>query len=382
MPHPEDLRFLQHAESKGLLGSEKAAECLQAIEASEQAGRPVRAAQVILRERLMASDHVVSILKQIRDMANDSQNLIGSDTWSELTAASTAASPVALGQEIAGFELKREIARGGMGILYEAWGGGERVAFKVLSLQAASSEIVVKRFQEEARVAEKLQHPNLIRLRSHGSAPPSLHYLVFDFFEGKSLADLIRPGRLSAKKCLDVMGTVANACSFMHSRGVVHRDMKPSNILVGRGGAMCLADFGLAKDTARYDAQLTQMGFGKLLGTPAYMSPEQARGELDRVGPHSDVYAMGSVIFRSLTGRYPFAFNNYMKTLQAIAVGPAPRLKSLRPDAPDELDDLVARVMSHEPEGRPSALEVAFDIKRFLGKGPLLMPPAPPGAAV
>ncbi|MGE0711519.1 MAG: serine/threonine-protein kinase [Planctomycetota bacterium] len=382
MPHPEDIRFLQHAQNKGLLAPAAAEHCLRSLEEGDRAGRPVRVAQVIIRDRLMASDHVVAILKQIRDVSTGQQNLIGSDTWSELTAVTRAASPVDVGHVVAGFELKREIARGGMGILYEAWAGGERVAIKVLSVQAASSEPVVRRFQEEARLAASLQHPNLIRLRACGQLPPSLHFIVFDFFDGKSLADLIRPGRLTPRKCLEVVATVADACSAMHARGVTHRDIKPSNILVGKASAVVLADFGLAKDAARYDAQLTQLGFGKLLGTPAYMSPEQADGELARVGPASDVYALGSVIFRALTGRYPFAFDSYMKTIQAIARGPAPRLRGLRPDAPEALDQLVARVMAQSPERRPSSLEVSAELRRLLASEPLIMPPAPPSAAV
>lgn len=381
MPHPDDVRFLRHAQTKGLLDEAKANRCLQTLVQSEQQGKPLRVAQILLRERLMASDHVAAILKQIRDVATPQQNLIGSETWSELTV-NDPVSPIEVGKSLAGFTLKREIAKGGMGLLFEAWSGGERVAIKVLSVQAVSSAAVVARFKQEAELLARLEHKNLIRVRTHGHEPPNVHYMVSDFFEGKSLADLIRPGRLTPKKCLEVVSIVAEACSFSHMKQVVHRDIKPSNILVGKGGAVCLTDFGLAKDVARTDAQLTQMGFGKLLGTPAYMSPEQARGELSKVGPASDVYSLGSVIFRGLTGRYPFAFNSYMKTVQAIALGPAPRLKSLRPDAPEALDDLLARAMAQEPAQRPSALQLSADLKRLLSSERLLMPPAPPGAAV
>ncbi|HBP17023.1 MAG TPA: hypothetical protein DEA08_04400, partial [Planctomycetes bacterium] len=273
MPHPDDVRFLRHAQTKGLLDEALADRCLQSLAQSEQQGKPVRVAQILLRERLMASDHVAAILKQIRDVATPQQNLIGSETWSELTV-NDPVSPVQIGQTLAGYELKREIAKGGMGLLYEAWRSGERVAVKVLSAQAVSSAAVVARFTQEAELLARLEHPNLIRVRTHGHEQPDVHYMVSDFFEGKSLADLIRPGRLTPKKCLEVVSVVADACLYMHAKQVVHRDIKPSNILVGKGGAVCLTDFGLAKDVARTDAQLTQMGFGKLLGTPAYMSPE------------------------------------------------------------------------------------------------------------
>ena len=122
------------------------------------------------------------------------------------------------------------------------------------------------------------------------------------------------------------------------------------------------------------------MGFGKLLGTPAYMAPEQARGELSRVGAATDVYAIGAVLFRALTGRYPFASNSYMKTIQSIALGPIPRLNSLRPDVPPALDDLVAGAMSLEPEQRPDMATLAAGLEQL--ESQILMPPAPPSNAV
>jgi len=270
-----------------------------------------------------------------------------------------------------------------MGILYEAVHPAHprrRFAFKVLTPQAAASEVVVARFRQEAMLAATLSHPNLVKVHQAG-VERGVHYLVEDYFDGRSLADLIRPGRLAPKKALQVIQEVAGACAYMHGQGVIHRDIKPANIMVGKGGQVCLTDFGLAKDVARVDSRLTQMGLGKLLGTPAYMAPEQAGGQLDQVGPWTDVYAMAAVIFRALTGRYPYARGSYMATVQAIATEDAPRLSSCRPDAPAALDELVAQAMHHEPRVRPTAADLGSGLQQVLAQ-PLLMPPAPPSEAV
>ena len=253
------------------------------------------------------------------------------------------------------------------------------MAIKVLSHEASGSPDVVAHFEEEGRLASNLSHPNLIKVH-HYAVEGGVHFQVMDFFDGKPLSDLIRPGRLTPKKALSTLAKVSEACSAMHAKGVIHRDIKPASIMVGRGGRVCLMDLGIAKDTARFDGQLTQMGFGKLLGTPAYMAPEQARGEFDNIGPWSDVYAMGAVIYRALTGQYPFACGAYMKTVQAIATQPAPLLSTLRPDAPQALTDLISNSMSHETADRPTAK--AFGLSLSALEETLLMPPGPAGPDV
>ncbi len=368
--------MLQRAQTLGLLSGEQASACLQEL----NSGTALRLPQVLLRSRLMKGDIIMALFQQVRDLATPQHSVIGSQTSAQIQTVSDVIPQVRSGDSLAGYVLQREVARGGMGFLFEAKNeAGARVAIKVLSHEAAGSADVVTRFEEEGRLASNLSHPNLIKIHNYG-VERGVHYQIMDFFDGKPLSDLIRPGRLTPKKALSTLAKVAEACSYMHANGVVHRDIKPASIMVGRGGRVCLMDLGIAKDTARFDNQLTQMGFGKLLGTPAYMAPEQARGEFESIGPWSDVYAMAAVIYRALTGEYPFACGAYMKTVQAIATQPAPLLSSLRPDAPQELTDLLTKSMSHVPTERPSA--AAFGQALTALEETLLMPPGPPAEEV
>ncbi len=382
MPHPDDLRFLRHAQTKGLLDEERAAYCRRVLSESEAGGRPQRAAQVIIRERIMASDHVAAILKEIRDVATATQAVVGEETWAGQQLQAQTAPPVTPGTVVDGFSVTRELGRTGLWSTYEAAREGRRFALKVLAPAVTTSADVVARFHAESERAQTLApHPNLIPVVAFGEAG-GLHYRASDYVEAKSLADFIRPGRLAPKKCLEVCAAAAEGLSYLHSLGMVHRDVKPSNVLVGSNKAVHLVDLGLAKDAARVDGALVQIGFAKLIGTPAYVSPEQARGELEQISTASDVYSLGATIFRALTGRYPFAFNAYTRTIQAIAIGPAPQLVALRPDAPASLNALVLGAMAQDPGARPSAAQFASDLRGLLQVERFLMPPAPPGAAV
>ncbi|MBL4850560.1 MAG: serine/threonine protein kinase [Planctomycetes bacterium] len=382
MPHPDDLRFLRHAQTKGLLDEERATYCRDVLAQSEQNGAPQRVAQVLIRERIMASDHVAAILKEIRDVATGSQAVVGEETWAGQQLQAQSGPPVSIGDEVGGFSLTRELGRTGLWSTYEAKRDGRRFAIKILGPAVTSSDDLVGRFYAESERAHSLPaHPHLLPVVAFGSQGP-LHFRVCDYVEAKSLADFVRPGRLAPKKCLEVCTAAAEALAFLHSQGMVHRDVKPSNILIGSNKAVHLNDLGLAKDSARVDAQLAQVGFAKLIGTPAYISPEQARGELEEISTASDVYSLGATIFRALTGRYPFAFNAYMRTIQAIALGPPPALSSLRPDAPPALNDLVLAAMSQDPGARPTATQFSQELGALLARERLLMPPGPPGAAV
>lgn len=380
--HPDDLRFLRHAQTKGLLDEERAARCRALLEQGEAAGRPMRAAQVLIRERIMASDHVAAILKEIRDVATPHQAVVGEETWSLQQRQAEVLPEVEVGATIDGFQVVRDLGRSGLAATFEATRDGRRFALRVLGGALSGSPEIVGRFHAESQRAHALpDHPNVVAVVAYGQHGPS-HYRVSDYIDAKSLADFIRPGRLAPKKCLEVCAAVAEGCAFLHAQGMVHRDIKPSNVLVGSNKAVHLTDLGLAKDAARVDPRLVQAGFAKIIGTPAYVSPEQARGEVETVGTASDVYSIGAVIFRALTGRYPFAFNAYLRTVQAISLGPAPRLTTLRPDAPPALDALVAQAMAQEPHARPTAAELGRSLRTLLEQERLLMPPAPPGAAV
>ena len=379
VPHSHDVQLLQIAQARGLIGESMAAACMSEIIASERGGRPLRLAQVLLRRRILSASLIQGLMQEMRDVSASGEKVVGSDTFHAMNAsADNSTGPQ--GDAIGGYALLRELARGGMGILFEGRSPqGAPVAVKVLSAEAMQDPAMVRRFRQEAELAATLSHPGLIKVHEAGF-DQGLHFLVMDFFVGRSLAELIRPGRLAPKKALEVGATVAEACAYMHGCGVVHRDIKPGNIMVGKEGRVCLVDFGLAKDLLRQGTILTQ--FGKLVGTPAYMSPEQARGELSTIGPWSDVYSLGAVLFRAITGRYPHVGHTFMNTIQAIATQPAPRLRSYRPDAPPELEELVAVAMSLDPRARPAADRFAREVRQLLAEVPVVMPPAPPSEQV
>lgn len=377
MPNANDVRLLQAAVARGLLNQSLAGACLSEIVAAEREGRSVRAAQVLMRRQVLTSSQILSLVQTLQDVGLDEQRVVGESTAMGMAFRSDAATAqVKAGDVLGGYTLVRELARGAVGILFEGHHPTRaRAAIKVLSAEAARSQDVVARFQQEAQLLAALDHPGLVKVR-HIDFDLGAHYLVMDFVQGRSLADLVRPGQLSAKKALEVVAELARTCAYMHERKVVHRDIKPANIMVGSGGRVVLVDFGLAKDTLRRDIIATQMG--KFVGTPAYMAPEQARGDPSAIGPWTDVYALGAVIFRCITGRYPFAGDTFLGTVQKISSEDAPPITTYRPDAPPELDQIVRAAMFRDPRARPTAARLAEEIAKLLARGPLLMPPAPP----
>jgi eukaryotic-like serine/threonine-protein kinase len=377
MPNANDVRLLQVAVARGLLAQSLAGACLSEIIAAEREGRPLRAAQVLLRRQALTSNQVLSLVQSLQDVGARDQRVVGESTAMGMAFRADAASTqVKAGDALGGYSLVRELARGAVGILFEAHHPTRPpAAIKVLSAQAARSHEVVARFRQEAEFLASLDHPNLVKVRSI-DFDQGVHFLVMDFVQGRSLADLVRPGKLAPKKALEVVAEVARACAYMHGKGVVHRDIKPANIMVATAGRAMLVDFGLAKDTLRRDIIATQMG--KFIGTPAYMAPEQARGDPGGIGPWTDVYAMGAVLFRCVTGRYPFAGDSFLGTMQKISSEDAPPITSYRPDAPPELDQIVRAAMFREARARPSTTQLAEAISALLARGPLLMPPAPP----
>ncbi|MBX3469576.1 MAG: serine/threonine protein kinase [Planctomycetes bacterium] len=377
MPNANDVRLLQVAVARGLLNQSLAGACLSEIVAAEREGRTVRAAQVLLRRQALTSDQILSLVQSVQDVAALDQRVVGESTaMGMVLRGDEATAQVKAGDTLGGYTLVRELARGAVGILFEGHHPTlPPAAIKVLSAQAARSPEVVARFRQEAQLLASLEHPGLVKVRSC-DYDRGAHYLAMDYVQGRSLADLVRPGQLAPKKALEVIAEVARTCAYMHGRGVVHRDIKPANIMVASGGRVLLVDFGLAKDTLRRDIIATQMG--KFIGTPAYMAPEQARGDPAAIGPWTDVYALGAVLFRCITGRYPFAGESFLGTVAKISSEDAPPITAYRPDAPADLDQIVRAAMFRDPAARPSAMQVAQAIAAILARGPLLMPPAPP----
>jgi serine/threonine protein kinase len=263
-----------------------------------------------------------------------------------------------------GFDILERLGRGGQGVVYKArQHNPERiVALKVLPAGAAGRERLV-RFRAEADAVARLQHPNVVQIHAvgeHAGRP----YLVLEFCAGGTLADG-RDGSPRPPRAVAVLvETLAQAVHALHAAGVVHRDLKPQNVLLAADGTPKVADFGLAKC---FDDDRGQTQTVAVLGTPAYMAPEQAAGGTKQAGPAADVYALGAILYQMLTDRPPFRGGTPLGTLeQAKAADPVPP-RRLRPGTPRDLETICLKCLQKAPEQRyATARDLADDLHRFL----------------
>lgn len=208
--------------------------------------------------------------------------------------------------QLGAYEVLALIGRGGMGAVYRARQRSldRLVAIKVLPLEASADELFAARFQSEARLLARLQHPNIVAVYDSGATAEGYLYLVMELVEGSDLAQMIRAGKLSAPQSLEIVARVCDALQYAHQRGIIHRDIKPSNILFSTDGVVKVADFGLAKLHDSTDATANaQTLTGTVMGTPEYMAPEQRRG--DTVDQRADIYSLGVLFYEMLTGQVP-----------------------------------------------------------------------------
>jgi hypothetical protein len=248
------------------------------------------------------------------------------------------------------YTIQRLLGKGGMGAVYLASDEvlGEPVALKVISSASAPWDpTLVERFRREAASARRIASPYVIRIHDLGEARPGLLYLSMEYFPGRTLSDVIaRRGVVPIATCRDYLHQICDGLSAAHAAGVIHRDLKPQNVMVGEREAVKIIDFGLAK--ARAEDGLTMTG--ALLGTPLYMAPEQIRGK--NVDARADVYALGALAFHLVTGRPPLSGDNPIAIGFAHLTEEPVRAKSLRPDLPDAWDDAIAKALAKAPTDR------------------------------
>ncbi|RMG84863.1 MAG: serine/threonine protein kinase, partial [Chloroflexi bacterium] len=268
-----------------------------------------------------------------------------------------------VGRTLGAYEIVELIGQGGMATVYKGFqkSVGRHVAIKVLPPHPGLNEQFITRFELEAKTIGALQHPHILPLYDYGRDDDIL-YLVMAYVDGGSLEERIKQGPMDVHEVDKLLKEVASALDYAHRKGIIHRDIKPGNILLDSEGHALLADFGIVKMVGG-EGNLTGSG---VIGTPAYMAPEQAQGmDIDH---HVDIYALGVVVYEMLTGHQPYNAETPMKILLKHISDPVPNVLQARRDLPPALGDVMDRVLAKEPQLRyQSAVEFAEDFSRAVG---------------
>jgi WD40 repeat protein/tRNA A-37 threonylcarbamoyl transferase component Bud32 len=282
---------------------------------------------------------------------------------------------VSPGKTFGDYELIDVIARGGMGIIFKARQKklDRVVALKMILAGQLASEQDIQRFQSEAQAAARLDHPGIVPVYEVGEQD-GLHYFTMALIEGQSLDERLRDGPLQPMLAAQLVRDLAGTLQYAHQQGIVHRDLKPGNVMIDQQGRPKLTDFGLAK---RIEDARDMTGTGQILGTPTYMSPEQADCGVQTIGPASDIYGLGALLFALLTGRPPFQAATPLETIRHVQSMEPPRPRALNPGVPGDLETLCLKCLEKSPGKRyATAAALAEEIDRYLNDLPILARPA------
>ncbi len=324
----KDLDFATLAIAHRVLTREQLEDAERTINKEAEAGKPKRPVEDVLLEKgVLKSDQVWAVYKAKERLLRDAR---------------------ARGQRIGGYEIMGKLGEGGLGVVYKArqLSMGRIVALKVLHERWVTDDEFRKRFLVEARLVGRLSHPNLIQVIDVGRYKSTL-YFSMEFVDGEPVdATLDREGRMDLQSTVSIAIQVASALEYLHQRRIVHRDVKPGNIMVTKGGIAKLGDFGFVKSSL--ESVLSTEG--EVLGTPDYISPEAAKGEKN-LDFRSDLYSLGTTLYHMLSGNPPFGGSVSDVMDQHIKNEPKP-ISSLVKELPDKMVDVVDRLMKKKPADR------------------------------
>ncbi|MFH1024586.1 MAG: protein kinase [Planctomycetota bacterium] len=348
-----EKEFIEAARNQGLLDEQKIQDSLVAQKTAAEVGLAASIQEVAVRKGFLTQDQVTGILRSLSRGT----------------------------KRIGGYEVIAKIGQGGMGIVYKARqiSLDKIVAIKLLPPRISKDRSFLDRFLREARAAGKMNHVNIVQGIDAGEAD-GFHYLVMEFVEGETVREWIsRVKVIPEAEALHIAIQTARALEHAHRRGIVHRDIKPDNILVTKDRVAKLADMGLARMTGG-DINVTQTGVA--LGTPHYIAPEQARGDRD-VDARADIYSLGATLYHMVTGTTPFEGSSAAVIMTKHLTEELPSPKSRNPGLSDHVCRIIERTMAKDPADRyQSATQLLKDLERVMdGKAPAARP-LPPGRSV
>lgn len=368
MPTEEEYRFAKTAVARKFCTKEQIEHCLGVRKDLRAKGETVPPFhEILVREKFLTPPQVEII-----------QSIVAGDGGKDPASASDTSDAAApSGTVIGGYEILKKIDKGAMGTVYKARqiSMDRIVAFKILSKKLSRDMEFVKRFEREARATAKLSHPNIILGIDVGEAD-GRRFFVMEYVDGKTVQELLkRGGAMDEKRALGIVLQIARALDHAHRHHLVHRDVKPENIMVTRDGSAKLCDLGLAKLT---NTDSSQTEAGKSLGTPNYISPEQARGETS-VDIRSDVYSLGASLFHMVVGQVPFTGSPAVVMTKHIHEE-LPDPKSQNPEIMDDTCWLIRKMMAKDAKDRyQTPRDLILDLERLL-EGERISP-EPPGQA-